>query len=249
METEISIEKIKSKADMDICLDINMDTFEDRYLTISKYGASGIKDILGLEIQNPFSLYNFLAAKKNNIIVGFAELREEFPIANLNWLALDFKQKGKNIGKVFMEYIIETRKATGFKILQLHVYKSNLRARNWMANYPYVRTEERNVCRTVKNQKGNQPFFRIINYHQVLSDKKKFGFVYIRVIYEKKIFDIACINDNIFLPAADSDLLNISLSLIDKLELNDLYFFCEKDKQVLLNYEVIDEIYSMVMDL
>jgi hypothetical protein len=44
-------------------------------------------------------------------------------------------------------------------------------------------------------------------------------------------------------------LLNVGLSLIDKLGLNDLYFFCEKDKKVALNYEVIDEIYSLVMDL
>jgi ribosomal protein S18 acetylase RimI-like enzyme len=249
MDENIYFEKIHSKAEMNICLDINAATFEPKYLTFSKYGSSGVKEMLGLEIHNPFSIYNFLMAKCDDKIVGFAELREEFPIANLNWLALDPMQKGKNIGRHFMQYIIDTKKNNGFKILQLHVYKSNMRARNWMANYPFVNTEERNVCRLIANQQGNDPLFKIVNYHQYVSDKEKFGFVYIRVLFEKKIIDIACINDSLFLPTGETVLLNIGLCLISKLGLKDLYFFCEKNKQVSLNYEVIDEIYSLVMDL
>ena len=249
MENDILIERLKTKVDMDICLDINTATFEPKYLTFSKYGSSGVKEMLGLEVLNPLSIYNFLVAKHEDTIVGFAELREEFPIANLNWLALDPMQKGKNIGRIFMQHIIDTTRNRGFNILQLHVYKSNMRARNWMANYPYVYTEERNVCRLEPNQKSNHTAFTIVNYHQVISDREKFGFVYIRVFYEKKIFDIACINDNLFLPIGDNNLLNIGLSLIKKLELKDLFFYCEKDKQILLKYKVIDEIYSLVMDL
>ena len=249
METEILIERNLTKADMDICLDINSATFEPKYLTFSKYGSSGVKEMLGLEIHNPFSIYNFLVAKCDDTIVGFAELREEFPIASLNWLALDPLQKGKNIGRLFMQHIIDTKRNNGFKILQLHVYKSNIRARNWMANYPYVYTEERNVCRLISNQKGNKVIFNIVNYHQIISDREKFGFVYIRVLYQKKIIDIACVNNNLFLPTGDTGLLNIGLSLIDKLGFKDLFFFCEKDKEVLLDYEVIDEIYTLVMDL
>jgi GNAT superfamily N-acetyltransferase len=230
-------------------LDINATTFEPKYLTFSKYGASGVKEMLGLEIHNPFSVYNFLVAKCDDEIVGFAELRDEFPIANLNWLALDPIQKGKNIGRYFMQHIIDSTRNNGFKVLQLHVYKSNMRARNWMANYPYVYTEERNVCRLIPNQKSNHSLFTIVNYHQVISDKEKFGFVYIRVLFEKKIIDIACINNNLLIPTGNEDILNIGLKLIEKLELNDMYFFCEKNKQIQLKYEVIDEIYSLVMDL
>jgi GNAT superfamily N-acetyltransferase len=240
METEILIERIRTKTDMDVCLDINTSTFEPKYLTFSKYGSSGVKEMLGLEIHNPFSIYNFLVAKCNDTIVGFAELREEFPIANLNWLALDPMQKGKNIGRYFMQHIIDTTRNSGFNILQLHVYKSNMRARNWMANYPYVYTEERNVCRLMPNQKGNQPLFKLVNYHQVVSDREKFGFVYVRVLYQNRIVDIACINDHLFLPTGDADLLNIGLSLIAKFGFKDLYFFCEKEKEVILDYEVID---------
>lgn len=249
MEAEIVIDKIQTKADMYVCLDINTATFEPKYLTFSKYGASGVKEMLGLEVQNPFSIYNFLVAKCDEVIVGFAELRDEFPVANLNWLALDPAQKGKNIGRCFMQHIIDSNRNKGFMILQLHVYKSNMRARNWMANYPYVYTEERNVCRLIPNQKSNQPAFTIVNYHQVISDKEKFGFVYIRVLFEKKIIDIACINNNLFIPTGNEDLLNIGIELITKLELNEIYFFCEKDKQIQLKYEVIDEIYSLVMNL
>jgi len=225
MESEIVIERIQSNVEMNVCLDINTSTFDPKYLTFSKYGSSGVKKMLGLEIQNPFSVYNFLSAKCNNEIVGFAELREEFPIANLNWLALDPTQKGKNIGKFFMQHIIDTKRNEGFKILQLHVYKSNTRARNWMANYPYVYTEERNVCRMLNNNKTSELKFKIVNYHQYLCDKEVFGFVYIRVLYQKKIVDIACINNTLFLPTGDNDLLSIGLSLMDKLNLNDLYFF------------------------
>ncbi|MEI6555336.1 MAG: GNAT family N-acetyltransferase [Paludibacter sp.] len=249
MEAEIVIEKIQTKAEMDVCLDINTATFEPKYLTFSKYGASGVKEMLGLEIHNPFSIYNFLVAKCDDEIVGFAELRQEFPIANLNWLALEPAQKGKNIGRYFMQHIIDTTRDNGFKVLQLHVYKSNMRARNWMANYPYVYTEERNVCRLIPNQKGSQPAFTIVNYHQLISDLERFGFVYIRVLFEKKIIDIACINNNLFIPTGNEDILNIGLSLIEKLKLKEMYFFCDKDKQIKLKYEVIDEIYSLVMDL
>ena len=249
MDSEIVIKKIQTKADMDVCLDINKATFDPKYLTFSKYGSNGVKEMLGLEVYNPFSVYNFLVAKCDDTIVGFAELRDEFPIANLNWLALDPMQKGKNIGRHFMQHIIDTTRNDGFNILQLHVYKSNMRARNWMANYPYVYTEERNVCRLMPNQKVDQLHFKIVNYHQVISDKEKFGFVYIRVLFEKKIIDIACVNDNLFIPTGDTTLLNIGLNLIEKLELKDMYFFCEKDKEVLLNYEVIDGIYTLVMNL
>jgi GNAT superfamily N-acetyltransferase len=249
MENDILIERLKTKVDMDICLDINTATFEPKYLTFSKYGSSGVKEMLGLEVLNPLSIYNFLVAKHEDTIVGFAELREEFPIANLNWLALDPMQKGKNIGRIFMQHIIDTTRNRGFNILQLHVYKSNMRARNWMANYPYVYTEERNVCRLLPNQNGDKPSFKIINYHQYISDKEKFGFVYVRIHYQGKIVDIACINNNLFLPTGNNELLSIGLCLIDKLGLNDVYFFCEKDKDVILNYEVIDEIYSLVMNL
>lgn len=148
-----------------------------------------------------------------------------------------------------MQHIIDTSRDKGFKVLQLHVYKSNMRARNWMANYPYVYTEERNVCRLIPNQKGSQPTFTIVNYHQVISDMERFGFVYIRVLFEKKIIDIACINNNLFIPTGNEDILNIGLSLIEKLKLKEMYFFCDKDKQIKLKYEVIDEIYSLVMDL
>ena len=249
MEAAIVIERIQTKAEMDVCLDINTATFEPKYLTFSKYGASGVKEMLGLEVHNPFSIYTFLVAKSDDRIVGFAELRNEFPVANLNWLALDPMQKGKNIGRYFMQHIIDTTRNNGFSILQLHVYKSNMRARNWMANYPYVYTDERNVCRLIPNQKNNQPAFTIVNYHQVISDKEKFGFVYIRVLFEKKIIDIACVNDNLFIPTGNDELLNIGLELIEKLDLKEMYFFCEKDTQIQLKYEVIDEIYSLVMNL
>jgi len=249
MESAIVIEKIQTKAEMNVCLDINTATFEPKYLAFSKYGASGVKEMLGLEVQNPFSIYNFLVAKCDEAIVGFAELRNEFPIANLNWLALDPMQKGKNIGRYFMQHIIDTTRNNGFSILQLHVYKSNMRARNWMANYPYVYTEERNVCRLIPNQKSSQPTFTIVNFHQLISDKEKFGFVYIRVLFEKKIIDIACVNDYLFIPTGNENLLNIGLELIKSLKLKELYFFCEKDKQIKLKYEVIDEIYSLVMNL
>lgn len=249
MESGIVIERIQKKADMDICLDINTATFEPRYLTFSKYGASGVKEMLGLEVQNPFSIYNFMQAKCDDRIVGFAELREDFPVANLNWLALDPAQKGKNIGRYFMQYIIDSTRNAGFKVLQLHVYKSNMRARNWMAHYPYVYTEERNVCRLFTDQKSDSPAFTLVNYHQFISDKEKFGFVYIRVLFNSKITDIACINNILFMPTADDNLLNIGLRLIETLKLEALYFFCEKDAQIELKYEVIDEIYSLLMDL
>ncbi|MEI8084600.1 MAG: GNAT family N-acetyltransferase [Paludibacter sp.] len=249
MNENISIRRVQTKADMDVCLDINSATFEPKYLTFSKYGASGVKEMLGQEVYNPFSIYNFLVAKYDDVILGFAELREEFPIANLNWLALDPMQKGKNIGRVFMQHIIDSKRDGGFKILQLHVYKSNIRARNWMANYPYKYTEERKVCRLLTNQKVNEQSFKIVNYHQYVSDKDQFGFVYIRVLFQNKIVDIACINNNLFLPTGDECLLNIGLCLIHELGLKDLYFFCEKDREVVLNYEVIDEIYSLVMNL
>ena len=249
MEAKIVIEKIRTKAEMDVCLDINTATFEPKYLLFSKYGAGGVKEMLGLEVQNPFSIYDFLLAKCDDVIVGFAELRNEFPVANLNWLALDPMQKGKNIGRYFMQHIIDSTRNDGFKVLQLHVYKSNMRARNWMANYPYVYTEERNVCRLVPDQKAKQTDFIIVNYHQMISDMEKFGFVYIRVLFEKKIIDIACINRILFIPTGNEDLLNIGLKLIEKLDLKEMYFFCEKDKQPALKYEVIDEIYSLVMTL
>ena len=38
MDKNISIEKIQTKAEMDVCLDINKATFDPKYLTFSKYG-------------------------------------------------------------------------------------------------------------------------------------------------------------------------------------------------------------------
>ena len=249
MDSEIVIKKIQTKADMDVCLDINKATFDPKYLTFSKYGSNGVKEILGLEIQNPFSIYNFLVAKCDDTIVGFAELREEFPSIFLNWFAVDANYQGKKIGKIFLDNIIETNRANGFNELKLNVFKSNIKALNFYKKYLLINVEEKNVCRLTSNQKGNKLIFYVVNYHQVISDKEKFGFVYIRVLFEKKIIDIVCVNDILFFPTGDNDLLNIGLNLLDKFGLKDIYFFCEKDKEVLLNYEVIDGIYTLVMNL
>jgi len=250
MGLDISVSKIIKTKDLNNCIELIYSSFELKHLSISKYSSHGIKNVLNLEIKNPFSPYDFIMAKYNDEIVAFAELKTVFQRVNLNMIAVDKYYKGNNIGKIFLDKIIELKKTEGCTSFHLDVFKSNSPA---LKLYDKFNFSEKSVSLfgrvKVDNNKNSQSQFNIVNYPQFYSEKKQSGYAFLRILFNDKFIEFTCINDNLLLLSNKSDYISIGCELVLRLKLKNLYFVCADNEEIVYDYELLERILSLEMSL